>query len=135
MTRRRVSTKKVPRDDRRGLNGGAAGTAATWRIGKPFQRPRTEGSPIASAGLESLLPSSSKAAEVEKDAVQTFGFPLIGRSMVVAEDTWIARTLLIPVPWSASSVAVASKTPTSKLRLEGRDLRTGRPLRRSEAAA
>ncbi len=36
------------------------------------------------AELGSLLPHSSKALEVEKRSLQTFGFPLISRSMVVA---------------------------------------------------
>jgi RND superfamily putative drug exporter len=39
-----------------------------------------------SASLKSLLPSSSQALEVEQKAVATFGFPLISRSIVVAED-------------------------------------------------
>ncbi len=36
------------------------------------------------AELGSLLPRSSKAVEVEKSSLQTYGFPLISRSMVVA---------------------------------------------------
>lgn len=36
------------------------------------------------AELGSLLPSSSEAIEVEENSIETFGFPLISRSMVVA---------------------------------------------------
>lgn len=38
-----------------------------------------------SAALDSLLPRSSQALEVERRAISTFGFPLISRSMVVVQ--------------------------------------------------
>jgi RND superfamily putative drug exporter len=75
---------------------------ATWRLGRAIvwarlfviaawiagailatsQLPSGLGSEAAELG--SLLPRSSKAVEVEEKSLQTFGFPLISRSMVVA---------------------------------------------------
>src|SRR6476661_8587501 len=36
--------------------------------------------------LDSLLPRSSSALEVERKALETFGFPLLSRTMVVARE-------------------------------------------------
>ncbi len=75
---------------------------ATWRFGRAIvwarlfviaawiagaavattQLPSGLGSEAAELG--SLLPRSSKAVEVEEKSLETFGFPLISRSMVVA---------------------------------------------------
>jgi RND superfamily putative drug exporter len=75
---------------------------ATWRLGRAVvwarffviaawiagailatsQLPSGLGSEAAELG--SLLPRSSKAVEVEEKSLETFGFPLISRSMVVA---------------------------------------------------
>jgi RND superfamily putative drug exporter len=58
---------------------------AAWIAGAMLatsQLPSGLGSEAAELG--SLLPRSSKAVEVEEESLQTFGFPLISRSMVVA---------------------------------------------------
>src|ERR1700761_329160 len=58
---------------------------AAWIAGAPLatsQLPSGLGSEEAELG--SLLPRSSQGLEVEEKALQTFGFPLISRSMVVA---------------------------------------------------
>jgi putative drug exporter of the RND superfamily len=77
-------------------------SGATWRLGRAIvwarffviaawiagavlatsQLPSGLGSEAAELG--SLLPRSSKAVEVEEKSLETFGFPLISRSMVVA---------------------------------------------------
>src|ERR1700729_556893 len=56
-----------------------------WIVGAAFATSRLPaGFGSEGAELGSLVPSSSRAVEVEEKALQTFGFPLISRSMVVA---------------------------------------------------
>ncbi len=114
-------SRKISRPSRGGLRWNRAGRAivwlrllvvSAWIVATVLAVSRLPSAFEAEAGeLGSLLPHSSEALEVEKQAIETFGLPLLSRTMVVARR---------PQGFSAAQASAAARYIAAADRSKGR---------------